>query len=232
MKILLICEDERVGRLLRRALQRQGHAVLLAADDLAIQQMLQRRPDLILVQPDLIEIDGRPLLEAGLKGPFPLVMPFPALVQPATEGEDEEVTLREKYRRLARTVTRRLRRLGKGEAARLKIGHLVIQFEEKRVLFHGQPLQLSPIQFTLLWMLALRAGHVLSPAELLEGIWGYQANDSEARELLKVHIRRLRKKMSTISPEGSRYIQAIRGFGYRLAAPTDERKEESPQEET
>jgi DNA-binding response OmpR family regulator len=69
-------------------------------------------------------------------------------------------------------------------------------------------------------MLALKAGQVASPGELLESVWGYEATDSEARELLKVHIRRLRQKLRAISPEGADYIQSVRGFGYRLVPPT------------
>jgi DNA-binding response OmpR family regulator len=52
-------------------------------------------------------------------------------------------------------------------------------------------------------------------------VWGYQGEDSEARELLKVHIKRIRLKMQAIAEGGERYIQTVRGFGYRLSPPDE-----------
>jgi DNA-binding response OmpR family regulator len=215
--------DEDLGRGLRRALQQLGHAVLVATNDESLQQMLKRRPDLILVAPDLIELDGRRLFDQPSKGPTPILMPIPSiprkgLVRPETGETDpsfEQANLR-----LANHIVRHLRRLTKKESSQVKVGALTIRFEEKRAIFHGQLLLLTPLQFALIGVLALNAGLVISPSELVESVWGYQGDDTEARELLKVHIRRLRQKMSAISPEGSQYIQSVRGFGYRLEVPS------------
>jgi len=222
MKILLVHWDETAGRGLRQALQRMGHAVLLASDDQTLQEMLKRRPNVILVESTLVEIDGRQLFEDEAPGPFPLLMAIPPLPEEegtaAADGASESV-LTQNHQRVATRVLRQLRRLIRRDAARLKVGDLTVYPVEKRVLFHGRPLRLTPLQFTLLSVLALQPGRVFSPGELLENVWGYEADDAAGRELLKVHIRRLRQKMRAISPEGADYIQSIRGFGYRLAPP-------------
>jgi DNA-binding response OmpR family regulator len=107
------------------------------------------------------------------------------------------------------------------ERAILEIGQLTIDFEKKQVTFHDQPLLLTPLQFNLLGSFALNAGRVMGYRELLENVWGYQGEDSEARELLKVHIKRIRLKMQAIAEGGERYIQTVRGFGYRLSPPDE-----------
>lgn len=223
MKILLVHWDEQLGRGLRRALQRMGHAVLLATDDAALQEMLKRRPDLILVAPDLIEIEGRQLFHRGVKTPLPLLLPIPTLpaqqTADASPDKDSELVCTQAHLRLANHIIRRIRGLIRKGTTRTKVGELTIHFEQKQATFCGQPLLLTPLQFNLLGVLALQAKRVVSPGELVETVWGYKADDAEARELLKVHIRRLRQKMEAIAPNGRQYIQAVRGFGYRLAPP-------------
>lgn len=219
MKILLVHWDETAGRGLRRALQRMGQAVLLATSDESLKEMLARRPDLILVPPDLIEIDGRRLFSEKTRGPLPLLMAIPPLPLGRGEPAAEQEAIDETCQRLAARVMRHLRRWIRKETSLIKVGDLKINLEEKQVLFHDQELLLTPLQFRLLEVLALRTGRVLTPAELLETVWGHEANDTEARELLKVHIRRLRRKLHAISPEGGHYIQSVRGFGYRLGPP-------------
>jgi DNA-binding response OmpR family regulator len=72
----------------------------------------------------------------------------------------------------------------------------------------------------LLKHLALNAGRVVEYQELLQEVWGYQGEDSEARELLKVHIRQIRRKLGWDAAKAE-YLQAVRGFGYMLAEPEE-----------
>jgi DNA-binding response OmpR family regulator len=67
--------------------------------------------------------------------------------------------------------------------------------------------------------LALDAGRVVGFRELLENVWGYQGDEGEARELLKVHVNRIRHKMRSLAEGGESYIQSARGFGYMLSPP-------------
>jgi len=226
MRILVIDENEGFTRGVRYSLQREGHRVFIALDTSAVLPVLgKHRPDLIILDKDLLEIDGlRPFATVGEDVDMPLIL----LVAHAEEEElvGEEDSLAERTRafepshlRHAEAIWRRLRRLFEEETNVLEIGELNINFDNKRATFHDKPLPLTPIQFRLVGSLALNAGRVTGYRELLEEVWGYQGEDSEARELLKVHINRIRHKMKALAEGGDRYIQSVRGFGYMLSPP-------------
>lgn len=225
MKILVIDEDKEFSQGLRYLLQREGHRVFVALDSSSVPALVGKyKPDLIILDKDLLEIEGlRPFAPLQEDVDMPLIL----LVAHAKEkGLREGELLEERIRafepshlRRAEAILQRLRRLFEEERAILKTGQLTIDFEKKQVAFYDQPLALTPIQFNLLGSLALNAGRVMGYRELLENVWGYKGEDSEARELLKVHINRMRKKMKAIAEGGESYIQSVRGFGYRLSPP-------------
>lgn len=226
MRILVIHEDKEFSKGLRYLLQREGHSVFVALDSSATPSLLGKyKPDLIILNKDLLEINGlRPFAPLQEDVDLPLIL---LVAQVKEEGLKEGELLEERIRafepshlRRAEAILRRLRSLFEGEMAILQIGQLTIDFEKKQVTFYDKPLALTPIQFNLLGSLALNADRVMGYRELLETVWGYKAEDSEARELLKVHINRVRKKMKAIAEGGESYIQSVRGFGYRLSPPS------------
>ena len=77
------------------------------------------------------------------------------------------------------------------------------------------------MQYHLLLALAQREGEVLGCQELLRIVWGFEAEEAEARELIKVHIRQIRRRLG-LDPEKHHYIQSIGGFGYMLALAGDD----------
>jgi DNA-binding response OmpR family regulator len=79
---------------------------------------------------------------------------------------------------------------------------------------------LPPIQYRLLLALARRAGEVVTCKELIRTVWGYEAEEIESRELVKVHIRQIRRRLG-LDPEQHYYIHSVRGFGYMLAPPDE-----------
>jgi two-component system response regulator MtrA len=224
MRILVINEGEEFSKGLRYYLQREGHSVFVAPDSSSIPSLLgKHKPDLIILDKELLEIDGlRPFAPLQEDADMPLVLPIAHAEEVRREGEllEERVRAFEpEHLRRAEAILRRLRSLFEKERTILQICQLTIDFEKKQVTFYDKPLALTPIQFNLLSSLALDAGRVMGYRELLETVWGYKGEDSEARELLKVHINRIRRKMRAIAEEGESYIQSVRGFGYRLSAP-------------
>ncbi|MBM4465982.1 MAG: response regulator transcription factor, partial [Chloroflexi bacterium] len=220
---------------LRYLLQQEGHRVFVAPESLSIPALVGRhKPDLIILDKDLLEVDGlRPFATLREDVDMPLVL---LVAQAKEEGQKEaggfsrdrtepsEERIRAfgpEHLRHAETVRRRLRGFFAEEKTVLKVGRLAFDFEKKQVTFHDEPLLLTPLQFNLLGSFALNAGRVMGYRELLENVWGYQGEDSEARELLKVHIKRIRLKMQAIAEGGERYIQSVRGFGYRLSPPDE-----------
>jgi DNA-binding winged helix-turn-helix (wHTH) protein len=102
-----------------------------------------------------------------------------------------------------------------------RIGDLHIDTRKRRARVGERWVTLPPIQYRLLLTLAKRSGEVLECQELLREVWGYEAEEGEARELVKVHIRQIRRRLG-LDPEKHHYIRSVRGFGYMLA-PLDER---------
>jgi DNA-binding winged helix-turn-helix (wHTH) protein len=102
-----------------------------------------------------------------------------------------------------------------------RIGELCIDTRRKRAGLGEHWVTLPPIQYRLLLALARRAGEVVTYQELLREVWGYETEGNEARELLKEHIRRIRRRLR-MDPERQRYIRAVRGFGYMLTSPEEE----------
>ncbi len=102
-----------------------------------------------------------------------------------------------------------------------QIGDLHIDTRKRRAKLGERWVTLPPIQYRLLLTLAKRAGEVIDYQELLRAVWGFEAEESEARELVKVHIRQIRRRLG-LDPEKYHYIRSVRGFGYMLASPDED----------
>jgi DNA-binding response OmpR family regulator len=102
-----------------------------------------------------------------------------------------------------------------------RVGDLRIDTRKKRVGLGGRWVTLSPLQYRLLLALAKRAGEVVGYQELFKAVWGYDGEDKEARELLKVHVRQIRRRLG-LDPKHRPYLRSVRGFGYMLASPDEE----------
>lgn len=99
-----------------------------------------------------------------------------------------------------------------GEA--IHLGDLTVDVTGHTATLAGRPLDLTPTEFDLLVVLARDAGRVLSHRELVRAIRGYEAEDWEAREIVRYHVHGLRSKLGDAD-----YVKTVRGVGYRLAAP-------------
>ena len=94
-----------------------------------------------------------------------------------------------------------------------QFGDLVIHHAEREVQLAGQPLVLTPLEFTLLTTLAAYPGRVFTRAQLLEQVWG--TDYFGADHVVDVHIANLRKKLGD-DPAAPRFIETVRGAGYRF----------------
>jgi DNA-binding response OmpR family regulator len=81
----------------------------------------------------------------------------------------------------------------------------------------GQLLDLTLTEFKLLAYLMQRPDQVVSPRELVSAVQGYEADEYEARAIVRVHIRRLRQKLEQ-DPDNPEYIVNVRGVGYLFAS--------------
>jgi len=100
-----------------------------------------------------------------------------------------------------------------GNEDRLEIGDLVVDRRRHEVSRAGEKIDLTPLEFQILDLLASEPGRAWSRNDLLDRVWsteyeGYQRN-------IDPHINRLRKKLET-DPKNPRYVLTVRGVGYKL----------------
>lgn len=114
------------------------------------------------------------------------------------------------------TVLRRGRNgLHNGPQPVLRLGDLALWLRQHEVKIAATPVRLTPLEFRLLWQLALHAGEVVPSEVLLDQVWG--GSHAATGKYLKVFVNRLRSKLVASRYTGS--IETWRGVGYRLAIP-------------
>lgn len=223
MKSILIIEDERdIVDLITYHLKQSGYSVLSALDGISgLKQAKKERPDLIILDLMLPEMDGKDVCRALKSDPMTQSIPLLMLTAKAEEmdrvigfelGADDYVTKPFSPRELVLRVKAILRRkeIPQESEKVLQIGDLLIDKEKHLVSLGGKLIRLTATEFKLLFELASKRGRVLTREILLDQVWGY-TYEGYARTV-DTHIRRLREKLG---PMG-KYIETLRGVGYRF----------------
>ena len=113
-----------------------------------------------------------------------------------------------------------LSELEKNDGATI-VGDIQIDKGKHLVTYRGQPVELTPTEFRLLECLVGRVGEVCTPQDLVRCAQGYDTDAWGARSIVRVHIRRLRRKLEP-DPENPRYILNVRGVGYLFASSPEQ----------
>ncbi len=228
MKILIIDDDPRVldGLTVALQLQWQDCEVHTAADgETGEQAFFEHAPDVVILDDELPEKHGYDVLRTIRR-----VSDVPVLLLSTRGGETDQVKGLEMgaddyvvkplgYLALLARIKAVLRRAELPPPVNVQpdlvIGDLTIHFQPRRVTLAGKPVNLTPVEYKLLYHLARNAGRVLPHQTLLDRVWG--DDDGATTHHLKVFISRLRAKLE---PEGyPRLIETERGLGYRLVHP-------------
>lgn len=99
----------------------------------------------------------------------------------------------------------------------VQVRDVVVDRQKHVAMLRGQPLDLTPTEFKILVCLLETPDQVWSPQELVRRAQGYETDAWGARAIVRVHIRRLRKKME-VDPSTPKYILNIRGVGYMFTS--------------
>lgn len=92
-------------------------------------------------------------------------------------------------------------------------GGILLDFNRREATIGGTNLRLTPTEFKLLTLLMTHADHVLAAQQLVSMAHGYQANEQEAREIVRPAISRLRSKLAPY-PHSAKCVVSVRGQGY------------------
>jgi two-component system KDP operon response regulator KdpE len=224
-QLLVIEDDERIRTALIRALRDRGHAVTSAGTALAgLQQAVEDRPDLVVLDLGLPDLDGRELLRMlRAVSSVPVVVATArddddSVVQALDAGADDYVLKPFRADQLEARIRAVLRRAaGSADAVpTITVGALTVDPRSRRVTLDSQPVELSPKEFDLLAYLAARRGTVVSKRELLTEVWRLPYGGAD--KTVDVHLSWLRRKLGETAAE-PRLLQTVRGVGVRLAEP-------------
>jgi phosphate regulon transcriptional regulator PhoB len=224
---ILVAEDERdVAELVRYTLAREGFEVVVAANGAdALRHAKESRPDLVLLDLMLPQVNGWELCRRLKQDPATKALPVIMLTARSEEGDkilgfelgaDDYVTKPFSTRELVarvRAVVRRTRPVEADERRhRIKVGDLIVDRQRFEVTVGGRAVGLTPKEFELLATLAAEPGRVYGREELLDLVWG-RDGFVEPRTI-DVHLARLRAKfVAARLPEPG--IETVRGIGYR-----------------
>jgi DNA-binding response OmpR family regulator len=227
-RILLVDDDRELVELLAFALARNRLEPLAAHDaPTALRLFRERRPDLVLLDINLgrggTGLDVlRSLRQAG-QTPVILLTALDAeddKVRGLDLGADDYLTKPFSHKELIARINAQLRRAGatvpapdRPPASRLEVGPLVLDPATHSATKNGQALGLTLTEFRLLHALMLRAGSVVSTAELLKQVWGYP--DPADTDVVRVTVHRLRRKLED-DPAQPTLLHTIPGVGVLL----------------
>jgi two-component system, OmpR family, KDP operon response regulator KdpE len=223
-QLLVVEDDERIRSALIRALRERGHVVSSAGTALTgLKQAVEDRPDLVVLDLGLPDLDGRELLRM-LRAVSAVVIVATArddddsIVQALDAGADDYVLKPFQAGQLEARIRAVLRRAAGADAgpAPVTVADLTVDPRSRRVSLAGQSVELAPKEFDLLAYLAARPGTVVSKRELLSEVWQLPYGGSD--KTVDVHLSWLRRKLGE-SAAAPRLLQTVRGVGVRLAEP-------------
>jgi DNA-binding response OmpR family regulator len=222
--VLIIEDDAMIRTALVRALTARKHSTMTSPNAMdGLQSLVAHRPDVVLLDLGLPDLDGASLL-AMIRS----VSDVPVIVVSARDegegivalldaGADDYVVKPFAADQLDARIRAVLRRAEAGlTTGPVSVGGLVIDARGRTASLDGAPLELSPKEFDLLYYLAERAGEVVSKRELLSQVWNQPYGGAD--RTVDVHLHWLRRKLGE-SADAPRYLHRVRGVGVKLAAP-------------
>ena len=223
-EIILVVEDEDdIRELLRYNLAKEGYQVTgLASGEEALKAVKATRPDLMVLDLMLPEMDGLEVCRSLKQDPQTRNLPIVMLTAKGEEadivaglelGADDYITkpfsLRVLLARL-RAVLRRRSAAPPSETTTIAIHEIGIHPGRHEVLVQGRPVDLTATEFRLLNLLARRPGWVFTRSQIVNEIHGDDYSVTE--RTVDVQMVGLRKKLG---PCG-KYLETVRGIGYRF----------------
>lgn len=220
MTALIIDDEIQIRRLLRLALESRDYVVREAETGrLGLQEAAFHRPDVILLDLGLPDMDGLDVLKNLREWST-----VPVLILSVRDQEDVKVAALEngaddyvtKPFSTAELVARLAviqRRHHVNESPEIVVGPLTMHLDRHEVFLSGEALKMTPTEYSFLLALARHAGKIVTQRHLLREVWGQQGDGQT--HYLRVYANHLRKKLGD-----KLVIQNEAGIGYRLLGPT------------
>lgn len=224
-KILVIEDDSQIRKFLTITLTSHDYAVIPAENGKAgVRLAASVRPDAILLDLGLPDIDGMDVIQKVREW-----SKLPIIILSARNREEEKIKafdlgandyvtkpfgtgeLLARIRACLRDAI-----VARAEDTDIRIGDLHVDFLKRVVTLRGERVKLSPKEFSLLKVLAINAGKLLTHKFLMKEVWGEAHGDDN--QYLRIYVAQLRQKLE-IDPARDQFIVNEPGIGYRLEEP-------------
>ena len=223
-KILVVEDDPRIQKTLRRIFLAEGHEVLSVSDGRQVMECLQlHHPAAVILDLRLPGISGRDLCRSikTHSGETPVII-LSAISEVADKvlllelGADDYVTKPFSPRELLARVQAAIRRSQRSVRTHLtSFGDVTVDFQRMEVQRKGKPVTMTAQEFKLLRFFLANSERVVSREELLNDVWGY--NFYPSTRTVDNQILKLRQKLET-DPTNPQYFRTVHGAGYKFVS--------------
>ena len=221
-RILAIDDEPQIRRALRRTLEAQEYEVRTAGSGEDALEALPWRPDVILLDLMLPDVDGLDLAQRIRSHTDVPIIVLSARgedaqkVRALDQGCDDYITKPFSTDELLARIRVALRHAaGQSTAPQIEIEDLRVDLERRQVTHGGRDIHLTPTEYDVLKFLVLHAGKLVTHRMLLQHVWGPE--HVEETQYLHVFMSQLRHKLEP-QPARPRYILTEPGVGYRFRA--------------
>ncbi|MDR3686804.1 MAG: response regulator transcription factor [Coriobacteriia bacterium] len=220
MRILVVEDETKMARAIRRGLENEGYAAeTVATGDDAVFWASEQEFDAIVLDVMLPGMDGyavcRTLRDASVWTPVLMLTARGAVedrIAGLDAGADDYLVKPFAFGELLARLRALLRRGPAERTPEIVVGDIVVDPAAHSVTRAGVSIDLSPREFALLEFLAMHSGEVVRRSEILDHVWDYGYDGMS--NVVDVYVGYLRKKIE--KPFKSKVIRAVRGVGYIL----------------
>jgi two-component system, OmpR family, copper resistance phosphate regulon response regulator CusR len=224
MKILIVEDEERLAKSLKKALESEGYAVDYVLDgETAEKRILQSRKeyDLLIFDLMLPKKDGLSVIKTVRENKVTVPMlvltarfEIDDKIKALDTGVDDYLVKPFSLDELFARVRALLRRPVQALPSVLTIGRVSLNPSTRKVTVGGEDVELTLKEFSLLEYLMRHPNQVVSRNQIIDHLWGYDFDSFS--NVVDVHIKNLRKKLTLKGDSRNSLLETVRGVGYRI----------------
>ena len=227
-KILIIEDESKISDVVKSYLSRDGYEVVVASNGSDGLSLLKDRPDLIILDLMLPDIDGEEICESVRRDSDIPILMLTAKIEEEDKikglelGADDYVVKPFSPKEVVARVNALLRRtLHKDDIVSFNGGALKVDRSAIKVFIDGKEMELTSTEFKIIIAFTFRPGTVFSRSKLVNIVLGYDFEGYE--RTVDAHIKNLRQKIDP-DTKNPRFIKTVYGMGYRFIGVADEDK--------
>ncbi|MGI6370529.1 MAG: response regulator transcription factor [Ignavibacteria bacterium] len=241
MKLLVIEDDKRIAKYLKRGLEKEGFEVTECYDGAeGLKLATKGRYDLIIVDVLLPNMDGFTVItkirEAEIHIPIITLTSQSSLQDKVTGlsvGADDYVTKPFTFQELIARINALLRRASVHTASKLFLGNITLNTASRIAYKNNKKIILTRKEYLLLEYFMKNPDKILSRQDIIDNVWKAHSSGKYdiASNIIDVYVKKIRTKIEGNDENPNPSIESIRGVGYKLKVRIEEEEDKENQEE-